>query len=268
MNLSPSPSPRAKHCLVQAEGQLMPWDVYIYNPEWMATCCRLMGVHVYSVGFKDLDRLELKLGSHTLAPQNVSPAPSSTHMKLWQGSSFILKVHGNSLYTVHRIDYWTDRLSRARLMPHSKGALQSLSFLHRIMKTLPREARRDKKPQLAPFSTCTENRESKVLASHAAGCQLCFSAKANKRLSRFSFCYPPHTRQTSKWQQTVPVIKMFCCWYILLKSCGIFYLRQESLTMSIIKWPQMKHLSADCWKPEYCKDKKRSGLTFHKASRA
>lgn len=152
--------------------------------------------------------------------------------------------------------------------PTAREHCRASPFCTGLWKLYPEKPRRDKKPQLAPFSTCTENRESKVLASHAAGCQLCFSAKANKRLSRFSFCYPPHTRQTSKWQQTVPVIKMFCCWYILLKSCGIFYLRQESLTMSIIKWPQMKHLSADCWKPEYCKDKKRSGLTFHKASRA
>lgn len=39
-------------------------------------------------------------------------------------------------------------------------------------------------------------------------------------------------------------------------------LKQLSLTMSIIKWPQMTHLSADCWKPEYCKDKNE----FHKGS--
>lgn len=47
-----------------------------------------------------------------------------------------------------------------------------------------------------------------------------------------------------------------------------FLLKQLSLTMSIIKWPQMKHLSADCWKPEYCKDKKEINLKFHKATQA
>jgi len=25
------------------------------------------------------------------------------------------------------------------------------------------------------------------------------------------------------------------------------------LTMSMMRWPQTVHFSADCWKPEYCK---------------
>lgn len=36
-----------------------------------------------------------------------------------------------------------------------------------------------------------------------------------------------------------------------------YLVRLTLLTMSMIRCPQRKHLSADCWKPEYCREKRK-----------
>lgn len=35
------------------------------------------------------------------------------------------------------------------------------------------------------------------------------------------------------------------------------------LTISMMRWPHTKHLSAVCWKPEYCKEKTQRLLSAH-----
>lgn len=195
------------------------------NPEWMATCCRLMGVHIYSVGFKDLDRSGLKLGSHTLAPQKVSPEPSITYMKLWQGSSFILKVH-ETHYTWY-IELTVRQTGSAEhgWCPTAREHCRASSFCTGLWKLCSEKPRRGWKIWRHHFQFALKTGRAKSLHT-CSRMPASLPCKSQQRLSRFSFCYPSLTRQTSKWQHTVLVIKMFCCWYILLKSCGIFYLRQ------------------------------------------
>lgn len=117
-----------------AEGQLMPWDVtyllHILNG-WQPAAGWWECTSIQWVSRIWTDRNWSLVHSPWLLRKSVQSLPSHIWScdKAAASSSRYMK-----LYMAHRIDCQTDRLSRARLMPHSKGALQSLSFLHRVMK--------------------------------------------------------------------------------------------------------------------------------------
>lgn len=165
------------------------------------------------------------------------------------------------------------RLSGVALMPHSKGALQSISTSEQEASTGLKIhcAEKDEmgwKSQRFCFSARTENRQSKVSAPHTAGCQLRFPAKINKRLSGFSLCYQSHARQATRWQQTVLDMNIFCFWCILLKSCGISF--PKAIITYHVHYQMTTNETPVSWLLEtrILQGQKTVGLKFRKVSQA
>lgn len=96
--------------------------------------------------------------------------------------------------------------------------------INRITNTLSREAQNGMKElEALLFNTHWKQAEQCLRTTYSSMPASLPWKKINKRLSGFSFWYQSNTRQTTRWQQTVLDMNIFCFWCILLKSCGSFF---------------------------------------------
>lgn len=162
-----------------AEGQLVPWDVtyllHVLNG-WQPAAGWWECTSIQWVSRIWTDRNWSLVHSPWLPRKSVQSLPSH----IWSCDKAAASSSRYMKLTIHGTQNW---LSDRQAQQSTADAPLQGSTAEPLLSAQDYE---NKPVHLkAPFSICTENRESKVLTSHAAGCRLRFPAKANKGLADF-----------------------------------------------------------------------------------
>lgn len=229
------------------------------NPERMVTCQKLRRNSCFiRVSTHLLNTFQgpgwMWIGSHTLG-QTGSPIMSALCLPAHTQSCDKAADSSSQYMGTHSLT-----LGKTGSAPHSKGTLQShCPFAQDYTNTVQGSPKRDERAEGSTFQLALKTGWAQSLYHTQQGASF-ISLQKKKKPTKGLVDFLSATNLTLGRLADDNNSTRYENVLLLMNSSktlwDFFFLKQLSLTMSIIKWPQMKHLSADCWKPEYCKDKK------------